>query len=183
MPRWSQSITSAESSLRARRGRVQPPLFSPLLFVMPLAATAQGSPFDPGVSAIKALSPAPLLRVANLVAIVIGGYVFSHLSPCWAELANKSFSTCNCGGELRPSCGGHSPSNRTAIGVKFCGQSADDNFVLERACRYVSRLLLGHSLGTFPAPDSTTPCKVLSSPSQKADHRHLAAGPLAQLPK
>ena len=46
-------------------------------------------------------------------------------------------------------------SNRTAIAVNFRSQCADDNFALERVCRYVSRLLLGHSFGAFPAPGGT----------------------------
>ncbi len=79
----------------------------------------------------------------------------SDLSLCPVESANKSLSTCNYGGKLRPSCGGHSRSNRTAIAVNFRGQQADDNFVLEWVCRYVSRLLLGHSFGVFPAPGGT----------------------------
>jgi hypothetical protein len=65
---------------------------------------------------------------------------FSHLSSCLVEQANKSLSTCNYGGELRPSYGGPSRSNRTAIAVNFRSQCADENFALERVCRYVSRL-------------------------------------------
>ena len=80
---------------------------------------------------------------------------FSHLSPCLVERANKSLPTCNDGGELRPSYGGHAGSNRTAIAVNFRSQCADENFALERVCRYVSRLLLGHSFGAFPAPGGT----------------------------
>ena len=80
---------------------------------------------------------------------------FSHLSLCQAEQAKKSLSTRNCGGELRPSYGGHASSNRTAIAVNFRSQCADENFDLERVCRYVSRLLLGHSFGAFPAPGGT----------------------------
>ena len=80
---------------------------------------------------------------------------FSHLSSCPVESANKSLSTRNSGGELRPSYGGHASSNRTAIAVNFRSQGADDNFALERVCRYVSRLLLGHSFGAFPAPGGT----------------------------
>src|SRR5580693_5243920 len=80
---------------------------------------------------------------------------FSDLSLCLAEQANKSLSTGNIGGELRPSYGGHSRSNRTAIVVNFRSQCADDNFALMRVCRYVSRLLLGHSFGAFPAPGGT----------------------------
>src|SRR5258707_697862 len=77
---------------------------------------------------------------------------FSHLSSCPVESANKSLSTRNYGGELRPSYGGHARSNRAAIVATFRSQPADENFALERVCRYVSRLLLGHSFGAFPAP-------------------------------
>ena len=77
---------------------------------------------------------------------------FSYLSSCPVESAHKSLSTRNYGGELRPSYGGPSRSNRTAIAVNFRSRCADDNFALERVCRYVSRLLLSHSFGAFPAP-------------------------------
>jgi len=80
---------------------------------------------------------------------------FSDLSLCLTEQANKSFSTRNYGSELRPFCGGHPRSNRTAIAVNFRSQCADENFALPRVCRYVSRLLLGHSFGAFPAPGGT----------------------------
>jgi hypothetical protein len=80
---------------------------------------------------------------------------FSHLSSCPVESANKSLSTRNYGGKLHPSCGGRSRSNRAAIAVNFRSQCADENFALERVCRYVSRLLLGHSFGAFPAPGGT----------------------------
>ena len=80
---------------------------------------------------------------------------FSHLSSCPVESANKSLSTCNYGGKLRPSYGGPSRSNRTAIAVNFRSQCADENFALGGVCRHVSRLLLGHSFGAFPAPSGT----------------------------
>jgi hypothetical protein len=80
---------------------------------------------------------------------------FSYLSLCLVEQANKSLSTRNYGGELRPSYGSHAGSNRTAIAVNFRGQQADENFALVRVCRYVSRLLLGHSFRAFPAPGGT----------------------------
>ena len=80
---------------------------------------------------------------------------FSYLSSCAVESANKSLSTRNYGGELRPSYGGHAGSNRAAIAVNFRSQCADDDFALERVCRYISRLLLGHSFGAFPAPGGT----------------------------
>ena len=80
---------------------------------------------------------------------------FSHLSLCPVESANKSLSTRNRGGELRPSYGGHARTNRAAIVATFRSQYADENFALERVCRYVSRLFLGHSFGAFPAPGGT----------------------------
>ena len=80
---------------------------------------------------------------------------FSHLSSCPVQSANKSLSTRNYGDELRPSCGGYASSNLAALAVNFRSQCADDNFALERVCRYVSRLLLGHSFGAFPAPGGT----------------------------
>ena len=80
---------------------------------------------------------------------------FSNLSLYLAEHANQSFSTRNDGGDLHPSYGGHARSNRAAIVATFRSQYADENFALERVCRYVSRLLLGHSFGAFPAPGGT----------------------------
>ena len=95
---------------------------------------------------------------------------FSDLFPCVVEQANKSFSTRDYGDELRPSYGGPCRSNRTAIVVNFRSQCADDNFALERVCRYVSRLLLGHSFGAFPAPGGTR-----SSASHSAPLRGLGS--------
>ena len=89
---------------------------------------------------------------------------FSYLSSCAVESANKSLSTRNYGGELRPSYGGTCPSNRTAIAVNFRSQCADDNLALERVCRYVSRLLLGHSFGAFAAPGGTRSSASLRAP-------------------
>jgi len=80
---------------------------------------------------------------------------FPHLSSCPMEWANKSRSTRNCGGELRPSCGGYARSNRAPIAVNFRSQCADELFAPAHVCRYVSRLLLGHSFGAFPAPGGT----------------------------
>ena len=80
---------------------------------------------------------------------------FSHLFSCKVESANKDDSTRNYRGELRPSYDGDASSNRTAMAANFPSQCADENFALARACRYVSRLLLGHSFGAFPAPGGT----------------------------
>jgi len=79
----------------------------------------------------------------------------SYLSSCPVEWANKNLSTRNYGRELRPSYGGPCRSNRTAIAVNFRSQCADENFALACVCRYVTRLLLGHSFGAFPAPGGT----------------------------
>jgi hypothetical protein len=95
---------------------------------------------------------------------------FSHLCSCPVESANKSLSTCNYGAKLRPSYGGRSRLNRAAIAVNFRSQCADDNFALERVCRYVSRLLLGHSFGASPAPGGTR-----SSASHSAPLRGLGS--------
>ncbi len=80
---------------------------------------------------------------------------FPHLLPGLVGQANKNFSTCNYGCALRPSYGEHASSNRIAIAVNFRSQCVDENFVLARVCRYVSRLLLGHSFGAFAAPGGT----------------------------
>ncbi len=80
---------------------------------------------------------------------------FPHLSPCLVERAIAGISSRNHGGEPHPSCDGHANSNRTAIAANFRSQCADENFALGRVCRYVSRLLLGHSFGAFPAPGGT----------------------------
>jgi hypothetical protein len=97
---------------------------------------------------------------------------FSHLCSCPVELANNSLQTRNYGGELRPSSGGPSRSNRTPIAVNFRSQCADENFALARVCRYASRLLLGHSFGAFPAPGGTR-----SSASHSAPLRGLGSSP------
>ncbi len=89
---------------------------------------------------------------------------FPHLSPCVVERPNRSFPTCNGGSGLRPSYGRHAGSNRTAIAVNFCSHRADENFALARVCRYVSRLLLGHSFGAFPAPGGTRSSASHSAP-------------------
>ena len=52
-----------------------------LLVLTPLAAHAQGSPFDTGFNAIQGLFTGTIAKVASLVAIVIGGYGFAHGEP------------------------------------------------------------------------------------------------------
>jgi hypothetical protein len=77
---------------------------------------------------------------------------FSYLSSSPVESANKSLSTRNYGGELRPSYGGHSRSNRTAIGVNFGSQCADENFALACVCRCVSVFCSVTASGSFRRP-------------------------------
>jgi type IV secretory pathway VirB2 component (pilin) len=52
-----------------------------VLILAPLAAYAQGSPFDTGFNAIQGLFTGTIAKVASLVAIVIGGYGFAHGEP------------------------------------------------------------------------------------------------------
>ena len=49
-----------------------------LLILVPLAAHAQGSPFDNGFTALQTLFTGTVAKVASLIAIVIGGYQFAH---------------------------------------------------------------------------------------------------------
>jgi type IV secretory pathway VirB2 component (pilin) len=52
-----------------------------LVLLTPVAALAQGSPFDTGFTAIQGLFTGTIAKVASLVAIVIGGYGFAHGEP------------------------------------------------------------------------------------------------------
>jgi len=82
MPRCSQVhfIRHVEVLLRSKWARQTAALFT-LLFVMSVAALAQGSPFDSGFTAIQSLFTGTIAKVASLVAIVIGGYGFAHGEP------------------------------------------------------------------------------------------------------
>lgn len=51
------------------------------LLLVPLAAHAQGSPFDNGFTALQTLFTGTIAKVASLIAIVIGGYQFAHGEP------------------------------------------------------------------------------------------------------
>jgi len=51
------------------------------LILAPLAAYAQGSPFDTGFNALQSLFTGTVAKVASLIAIVIGGYGFAHGEP------------------------------------------------------------------------------------------------------
>jgi type IV secretion system protein VirB2 len=80
MPRCSQlhRVRQIQPLLRSKIFR---PLILALLIFVPMAAMAQGSPFDTGFNAIQALFTGTIAKVASLVAIVIGGYGFAHGEP------------------------------------------------------------------------------------------------------
>ena len=82
MTRWSRVhfIRQIQSLLRSKWARPTAVLVT-LLLVMPVAALAQGSPFDTGFTAIQSLFTGTIAKVASLVAIVIGGYGFAHGEP------------------------------------------------------------------------------------------------------
>jgi type IV secretory pathway VirB2 component (pilin) len=82
MPRWSQVLLARQIQRLIRSKWTFPTaaLFT-LLLGMPVAAMAQGSPFDTGFNAIQSLFTGTIAKVASLVAIVIGGYGFAHGEP------------------------------------------------------------------------------------------------------
>jgi type IV secretion system protein VirB2 len=82
MPRWSQVdiIRQIHILTRSKWAHAAAALLT-LLFVLPVAALAQGSPFDTGFNAIQGLFTGTIAKVASLVAIVIGGYGFAHGEP------------------------------------------------------------------------------------------------------
>ena len=82
MPRRFQlhRIRRIENILRSNWVRPTAALVS-LLLLTPVAALAQGSPFDSGFTAIQTLFTGTIAKVASLVAIVIGGYGFAHGEP------------------------------------------------------------------------------------------------------
>jgi len=82
MPRWSQVPLVRQVQLVARpKWPLQTATLVTLVLVLPVAALAQGSPFDTGFNAIQALFTGTIAKVASLVAIVIGGYGFAHGEP------------------------------------------------------------------------------------------------------
>jgi type IV secretory pathway VirB2 component (pilin) len=82
MPRWSQIyfIRYIQPLLRSKCVRPTVVILA-LLLLVPMAAMAQGSPFDTGFNAIQSLFTGTIAKVASLVAIVIGGYGFAHGEP------------------------------------------------------------------------------------------------------
>jgi hypothetical protein len=73
------------------------------------------------------------------------------------ETAISSVITRNSGAELPSDWIGLGHSSASAIAPEFCSQSTDENFGLVCVCRYISRLLLGHCFGAFPALGGTAP--------------------------
>src|ERR1700678_16776 len=82
MPRWSQVpfVRQIQPLLQSKWLRPTATLVT-LLLVLPVATLAQGSPFDTGFNAIQGLFTGTITKVANLVAIVIGGYGFAQGEP------------------------------------------------------------------------------------------------------
>ena len=81
MPRWFEvHLIPRIETIRSQRARLAAALFA-FLLLTPVAALAQGSPFDTGFNAIQSLFTGTIAKVASLVAIVIGGYGFAHGEP------------------------------------------------------------------------------------------------------
>ena len=81
MSSFAQINTSLRKSIvRIRLTESKLPLIA-LLILIPMAAYAQGSPFDNGFTALQTLFTGTVAKVASLIAIVIGGYQFAHGEP------------------------------------------------------------------------------------------------------
>ena len=81
MSGFAQINTSLRKSIvRIRLTESKLPLIA-LLILIPMAAYAQGSPFDNGFTALQTLFTGTVAKVASLIAIVIGGYQFAHGEP------------------------------------------------------------------------------------------------------
>jgi type IV secretory pathway VirB2 component (pilin) len=75
-----QALSTKRSVIRPGRIVSKFPILA-LLLLLPLAAHAQGSPFDNGFTALQTLFTGTVAKVASLIAIVIGGYQFAHGEP------------------------------------------------------------------------------------------------------
>jgi len=78
-----------------------------------------------------------------------------NVSLCPCAWANESFISRNVDNHFGRSFRGDASSSRTDIGLDFGEPETDENFVLKRVCRFVSRLMLGHRFGAIPAPGGT----------------------------
>ena len=84
--------------------------------------------------------------------LAVNPAAFRRLLSPLAEPANKNLPVCNGRGGRRPSYGALGSSRLAAMAADFFRQNADENCVLERVCRVVSRLGSGTASGAFPAP-------------------------------
>ena len=72
------------SPARVKRPNLRPSYSGFLLFTLlmiPLAAHAQSSPFDTGLTSIQTLFTGTVAKASSLIAIVLGGYAFAHGEP------------------------------------------------------------------------------------------------------
>jgi hypothetical protein len=105
---------------------------------------------------------------------------FSYLSLCLVEQPNKSLSTRNYGGELRPSSAGHARANRTAVAVKmttllwdmsavyvsvFCSVTASGPFRRPAALGLLLRILRPFGVSVPPKTSLRTTAKYASQTS------------------
>jgi type IV secretion system protein VirB2 len=74
-------VRSSKQSVTSIRAAIQRLPLLALLLIVPLAAHAQGSPFDTGFTSLQTLFTGTVAKVASLIAIVIGGYGFAHGEP------------------------------------------------------------------------------------------------------
>jgi hypothetical protein len=77
------------------------------------------------------------------------------VSLCPYRWTNGSFISRHVSNHYRRSFRGDASSSRIAICLDFREPRADENFVLNRVCRFVSRLMLGHRFGAIPVPGGT----------------------------
>jgi hypothetical protein len=78
-----------------------------------------------------------------------------YVSLCPFTWTNGSFISRYVSPPYRRSFRGDASSSRIAICLDFCEPREDENFVLKRVCRFVSRLMLGYRFGAIPAPGGT----------------------------
>jgi len=81
MSGFAQIHTSLRKSIVQIRVTESKLLLVAILLLVPIAAHAQGSPFDNGFTALQTLFTGTVAKVASLIAIVIGGYQFAHGEP------------------------------------------------------------------------------------------------------
>jgi type IV secretory pathway VirB2 component (pilin) len=77
-------MKSLHSAVRVKRPNLRPSLSGFLLLTLlmiPLAAHAQSSPFDTGLTSIQTLFTGTVAKASSLIAIVLGGYAFAHGEP------------------------------------------------------------------------------------------------------